>query len=693
MDQEDLTASHWDDVISPATGSSFTNLHSTFLPPSNDFNELKINKDSSEEEEDNSDKDGSGSRSSDQGGSDEGFSNDGEFRGDSSAYVRESEMNQLKELKKEERKEHKHQLLSELVQGSEDHVLELSVVSPERIDSSKALFNDKDSPVKAVGNNHDLETYSSPKRPFNLKNSFKAPRPRKYNPRTIINHLNESDNADQERHLGPLGDVDLADQGDANSVTSKKIKAEQLVEESNAPLYQINTKSEEERVKELNTRNWQTAEVNDEGLKEHDHFLKAEASPLEITVGDPMKVGDITNAHIVYSIKSKRKNSSLTASNFPKTDDFITVSRRYRDFRWVYHQLQNNHPGVIIPPPPTKQTYIGRFNENFIENRRLSLEKMLSKISSIPPLCNDEDFIMFLTSEDFANESKERERLSGSGASVQNNDALDNEHSISGNDDVSNSGSIGSGSGSLMPGGTVGGGFMSSLFSISTKMTDPDDFFVRKKDYIEDLEQNLRNLYKSIELIGTQRLEMISLLDEISLTVDELADLEILKVTSDLLNAFSDVQLKLKENLDRVNLQDQLTLGFTIEEYLRIIGSVKFTFETRMKIYLQFHSFNQDLQKKQAQLDKLNKKYKAQVDKINMLTFEVDKLKQRTAAYEKKFVSISDTIKSELEKFEFQKIDDFRNSVEIFIESSIESQKEAIELWETFYERQNLAKV
>ena len=56
--------------------------------------------------------------------------------------------------------------------------------------------------------------------------------------------------------------------------------------------------------------------------------------------------------------------------------------------------------------------------------------------------------------------------------------------------------------------------------------------------------------------------------------------------------------------------------------------------------------------------------------------------------FEKKFNLISETIKSELERFEFEKIDDFRNSVEIFIESSIESQKEAIELWETFYERE-----
>lgn len=97
--------------------------------------------------------------------------------------------------------------------------------------------------------------------------------------------------------------------------------------------------------------------------------------------------------------------------------------------------------------------------------------------------------------------------------------------------------------------------------------------------------------------------------------------------------------------------------------------------------------------KKEDSLDRLNSRYKSSVDKINQVSFEVDKLKQKVSHYEESFKSISDTIKAELDNFEMEKIQDFRNSVEIFIESSIESQKEAIELWETFYERQKLTLV
>lgn len=669
MDQDDLTASHWDDVISP-NKTAFTNLTSSYLPSfNNEFNELSINDRNAEDQEEEQDKQGQ----------------DGE-RNQAEEY--DPEQDQLNDLRKEERKEHKQNLITELTNGSEENELENSfIASPKKVNVNDSLFNDKDSPIKI--NNDDNknieELQGSPKRANQLKNGkFKVPRIRRYNSKTVSKHLNEN-NIEPPLSAGPLGNNETEDDSISNDKSSVRsnTKADQLVHEANAPLYDVPQISDEERLKSLSKpkkiENTVSKETNEE--KEGSKF-----NPLiEISVGDPMKVGDITTAHIVYSIKIRIKNSN--DERWKKFDkDEILVTRRYKDFRWIYHQLQNNHPGKIIPPPPAKQTYIGRFNENFIENRRLSLEKMLNKIANIEKLYYDDDFMMFLTSEDFINESKERERLSGLGASMQNNEFLDNDgdSNKNGNEDIVVAPIVGNG-------GNSGGGFMSSFFSMSNKINEPDEYFINKKTYIEDMEYNLKNFYKSLELIGNQRLEMIGVIDEISITIEELSTFEISKITSELLNSFSEVQIKLKENLDRINLQDQLTLGFTIEEYLRIIGSIKFTFETRLKIHQQYYNFQTELNKKQSQLDKLNKKYKSSIDKINQLSFEVDKLKQKTSIYEKNFNNISETIKEELENFEIERIDDFRNSVEIFIESSIEAQKEAIELWETFYERQNLA--
>ncbi|ODV78022.1 Vps5-domain-containing protein [Suhomyces tanzawaensis NRRL Y-17324] len=678
MEQDDLTASHWDDVITPGSVSIFGNLNSSTIHTpnnlNNEFNDLHIGRDAEEEDEDE-EEEVQASRYDDE---------DHPVNDQSVDHIKQAELEQLNELKKEERNEHKNSLLSELTNGADAEDLLLassSIVTPKKVNPSESLFNVKDSPIKFEPTPKTNE--GKGKKTLNTKNSqaYRAnPRSRKHSSKSIIKHLDARKLNKEEivpANSNPLGPLDSED-GRSNDLSSIKSnnKAEQLVQEANAPLYELPKNDQPE----LTNPPVLVERAKPNEPEETNHA----ANRLDIIVSDPMKVGDITTAHIVYNIKTRNKNTS--PESLPVTPEPITVARRYKDFRWIYHQLQNNHPGRIIPPPPTKQTYIGRFNENFIENRRLSLEKMLSKISNVPVLSNDPDFVMFLISEDFANESRERERQSGSAASLQNNDSLDNDK----DDDSSLSGSTSSNMSAPI---ISGGGFMTSLFSISTKVSEPDDYFIEKKQYIDELEHNLRNFYRAIELIGTQRMDLIGILDEISLALDELAELEILKTTSELLSAFSEVQLKLKENLDRINLQDQLTLGFTIEEYLRIIGSIKFVFETRTKVYQQYHTFNQDLIKKQAQLDKQTRKYKMQVDKNNLLAFEVDKLKQKTAVYEKQFNTISDTIKSEVANFEFGKIEDFRNSVEIFIESSIESQKEAIELYETFYERQNLASV
>ncbi|KAL6450264.1 VPS5 Vacuolar protein sorting-associated protein 5 [Candida maltosa Xu316] len=638
MDNDDLTASVWDDAVSPndnrddynTISNSTSNLHHSIISPlSNQFNSLAIDdpfasplgfndQPQNEPEEDDDDE-------------------EEEEEDQESTYNAVDE--QVKEIEKEERKEHSNQLLSELTSGVDDSdILESSIAkSPEKLKSTDSIFHDNgESPIK-IGDYKRSNTteVKSPIRPINLKTTkFKASRPRKFSSKINVQHLQES----SSNPLGPLSIGSVESAGTQDDKIKKK-------DDSQAH-------KQQQQVEEQESTSTGTTK------KPENTEFDPNLNKLEIEVGDPMKVGDITTVHIVYSIKTKNKN--LESKKFPSVES-VEVSRRYKDFRWIYHQLQNNHPGKIIPPPPSKQTYIGRFNESFIENRRLSLEKMLNKISNSPCFCNDPDFVLFLT--------KERERLSGSGASSQNNEYLD------GREDPNVTSAAVAATAST-------GGFMSSLFSMNQKVTEPDQYFIQKKQYIDDLEYNLKQFYKTIELIGQQRLDMIVILDEISIAMDELSSLEISKVTSDLLSAFSEVESKIKDNIDRINLQDQLTLGFTIEEYLRTIGSINFVFDTRLNIYQQYQNFSQELNKKQQQ-----------VDKINQLNFEVDKLKQRTQSYEQSFNKISDTIKQELENFEYERIDDFRNSVEIFIESAIESQKEAIELYETFYERQHLGDV
>lgn len=61
----------------------------------------------------------------------------------------------------------------------------------------------------------------------------------------------------------------------------------------------------------------------------------------------------------------------------------------------------NNNPGVIVSPIPEKSS-LNRFQEAFVENRRLALNKSIQKIANHPALCNDIDLKLFLESDNFA---------------------------------------------------------------------------------------------------------------------------------------------------------------------------------------------------------------------------------------------------------------------------------------------------
>jgi len=97
-----------------------------------------------------------------------------------------------------------------------------------------------------------------------------------------------------------------------------------------------------------------------------------------------------------------------TTSKAYHNADF-SVSRRYRDFLWLYNQLHNNNPGVVVPPPPEKQA-VGRFDTNFVESRRAACERMLNKSASHPILQHDGDLKLFLESESFNVDIKHKER-------------------------------------------------------------------------------------------------------------------------------------------------------------------------------------------------------------------------------------------------------------------------------------------
>ncbi|ORY71337.1 vacuolar sorting protein [Pseudomassariella vexata] len=370
--------------------------------------------------------------------------------------------------------------------------------------------------------------------------------------------------------------------------------------------------------------------------------LEQAAKPsFHITVGDPHKVGDLTSSHIVYSVRTKTTSKGYRQPEFE-------VKRRYRDFLWLYTTMHGNNPGVVVPPPPEKQA-LNRFESNFVESRRAALEKMLNKIAAHPTLQHDPDLKLFLESESFNIDVKHKERREP------------------------------------IPGESKGIlGSMGISVGTSSKFVEQDDWFHDRRVYLDALENQLKALLKAMDTMVIQRRAMAESAGDFSASLHALSTVELSPALSGPLDALSELQLTIRDVYDRQAQQDVLTFGIIIDEYIRLIGSVKQAFQQRQKAFYSWHNAESEMQKRKATQDKLLRQGRSQQDRLNQVGAEVADAERKVHQARLLFEDMGRLMRAELDRFEREKVEDFKSAVETFLESAVEAQKELIEKWETF---------
>lgn len=138
----------------------------------------------------------------------------------------------------------------------------------------------------------------------------------------------------------------------------------------------------------------------------------------------------------------------------------------------------------------------------------------------------------------------------------------------------------------------------------------------------------------------------------------------------------SELQLRIKELYERQAQQDVLTLGITIDEYIRLIGSVKTAFTQRQKSFHTWHTAESELQKRKGTQEKLLRQGRSQQDKLNQVNADVADAERKVHQARLLFEDMGRVMRNELEKFEKEKVEDFKSGVETFLESAVEAQKE-----------------
>ncbi|KAM8865564.1 sorting nexin-2 [Synchiropus picturatus] len=370
---------------------------------------------------------------------------------------------------------------------------------------------------------------------------------------------------------------------------------------------------------------------------------------INISVSDPEKVGDGMNAYMAYKVTTK------TSMSIFKLHDF-SVKRRFSDFLGLHSKLASKylHIGYIVPPAPEKsivgmtKVKVGKEDQSsneFVEKRRLALERYLMRTVKHPVLLKDPDVMQFLESSELPR-AVSTQALSSAGLLRMVNKAAE------------------------------------AVNKMTIKMNESDAWFEEKQQHFENLDVQLRKLHASVESLVCHRKELSVNTAQFAKSAAMLGNSEDHTALSRALSQLAEVE----EKIDQLH-QDQANADFylfseLLGDYVRLITAVKGVFDHRIKTWQKWQDSQILLQKKREAEAKLQ--FTNKPDKLQQAKEEIKELEGKVQQGERDFEQISKTIRKEVSRFEKERVKDFRSIIIKYLESLVQTQQQLIKYWEAF---------
>ncbi|KAI9454444.1 Vps5-domain-containing protein [Russula earlei] len=341
-----------------------------------------------------------------------------------------------------------------------------------------------------------------------------------------------------------------------------------------------------------------------------------------ITVEDPQKVGDPIRAFTMYTVHTKTTSPTFSKPSF-------SVLRGYSDFLWLYETLSINNPGVIVPP------------------RRFALENCINKIANHPVLCKDADLKFFLESDTFSLDFWLIKHRKAELASER-------------------------------------GGLMASIGQSITgpRFVETDEWFDRQRAYLEVLESQLRGLVKAIEVVTRHRSDIHP--GEFAQTVSDLAASDPGKSISHSLEELAELERKAQQIESAQMCADQATLLSTADEYARLVNFVRMAFSSRVRVYHAWQHADAELRQLKNAHERNRVQGKIVTDRLGQSYSQIGEAERRVLEAKHGFEHVSRLVKSEVARFEQERIEDFKKGLESLLDGMITRQKETIQAREAF---------
>jgi sorting nexin-1/2 len=179
-----------------------------------------------------------------------------------------------------------------------------------------------------------------------------------------------------------------------------------------------------------------------------------------------------------------------------------------------------------------------------------------------------------------------------------------------------------------------------------------------------------------VETVVLQRKTLAEACGDFSISLHSLSAVELSPTLSGPLEGLSELQHRVSQLYERQAQQDILTLGIVIDEYIRMIGSCKTAFSMRERSYYAWSTADAELTKKKSTQDKLLRQGRTQTDRLNQLEAEVSDCEKRAHQARLLWDDMGRILRQELGRFEKEKVEEFKSSIETYLEGAAEAQKE-----------------
>uniref|UniRef100_A0A6Q2YWZ3 Sorting nexin-2 n=1 Tax=Esox lucius TaxID=8010 RepID=A0A6Q2YWZ3_ESOLU len=355
--------------------------------------------------------------------------------------------------------------------------------------------------------------------------------------------------------------------------------------------------------------------------------------------------GDGMNAYMAYKVSTQTTLPMFRSKMF-------TVRRRFSDFLGLYEKLLDKHAqsGYIVPPPPEKsimgmtKVKVGKEDNSsaeFVEKRRAALERYLQRVVCHPSLLQDPDVREFLERDDMPR-AHSTQALSGAGFLKMINRATD------------------------------------AVSKMTIKMNESDVWFEDKLLEVEAEDQQLRKLHIMVESLVGHRKELSVNTAGFAKSVAMLGSSEDNTALSRALSQLAEVEDKMEQLHQDQAASDSFCLAELLADYIRLLGSVRASFDQRMKTWQRWQDAQNMLQKKRETEAKLL--WANKPDKLQQAKDEITEWEAKVTQYEKDFDRVSSTVRKEVLRFEKEKARDFKKQIIKYLESLLQSQQQ-VEFW------------